>query len=94
MHALTVFRVEEHKGRIVDTEVLEVVRSVYVSIGLVRVHGPLEGRGEYPDTELLFQRGGAVGRGEELQREPDPEPGRTTGRDHETGFQEVLTLVH
>ena len=58
------------------------------------MRGPLEGRGEYPDVELLFRRGGAVGRGEELPREPDPEPGQTTGRDRETGFSEVLTLVH
>ena len=75
MHALTVFQVEEHMGRIVDTEAPEVVRPVCVYIGLVRVRGPLEGREEYSHAEPLFRCGGAVGRGEELQKEPDPEPG-------------------
>ena len=58
------------------------------------MHGHLEGRVEYSHAELLFQRGGAVERGEELQKGPDPEPGRMTGRGHEMGFPGVLVLVH
>ena len=58
------------------------------------MRGHLEEREEYSHAELLFRHGGAVGRGEELQKEPDPEPGRTTGRGRETGFLGVLVLVH
>ena len=58
------------------------------------MHGLLEEREEYPHMELLFRCGGAVERGEELQRELGPEPGRTMGRGRETGFPGVLTLVH
>ena len=44
--------------------------------------------------ELLSQRSGAVGKGEGLPRESDPEPAQTKGRGREMEFLGGLTLTY